>query len=144
MIAVDTNVLLRYLLQDDEEQSRKAALLMTGIRRILVTDVVLVETVWVLTGKRYRLDEQQVAGVINALFEEPNIVFENSQAVWCALKDFSAAQPVKVGGKRKRADFPDALVVNKALRQASEWQEKLESVFSFDVAACQTPGMSSP
>jgi len=144
MIAVDTNVLLRYLLQDDEEQSRKAALLMTGTRRILVTDVVLVETVWVLTGKRYRLDELKVAGVINALFEEPNIVFENAHAVWCALKDFSAARPVKVGGKKKRADFPDALVVNKAFRQASEWQQKLESVFSFDVAACQIPGMSSP
>jgi len=144
MIAVDTNVLLRYLLQDDEVQSRKAALLMTGARRILVTDVVLVETVWVLTGKRYRLDHEDVAGVINALFAEPGIVFENAQAVWGALNDFKKAQPVKISGKKKRADFPDALIVNKAMRQASDWQQELESIFSFDIAACELPGMSTP
>lgn len=114
MIAVDTNVLLRYLLQDDAVQSRKATSLMTGSRPVLVTDVVLVEMVWVLTGKRYRLDHDDVAGVINALFAEPSIVFENAQAVWCALNDFKKAQPVNVSGKKKRADFPDALIVNKA------------------------------
>lgn len=144
MMAIDTNVLLRYLLQDDEAQSRKAASLITGSIPVLVTDIVLVETMWVLTGKRYKLDREAVAGVISALFEEPNIVFEDGQTVWRALNDYKKAQPVKVGGKKKSADFPDALIVNKAMRQAREWHQALEGVYTFDVAAREIPGTLSP
>jgi len=64
MIAIDTNVLLRYLLQDDEGQSKKAAALINGTVPVLVTDIVLVETVWVLAGKRYKLDREALVGVI--------------------------------------------------------------------------------
>ena len=54
MIAVDTNVLLRYLLNDDPEQSPRAATLFSGEKKILVTDVVLVETIWTLKGKKQK------------------------------------------------------------------------------------------
>lgn len=37
------------------------------------------------------------------------------------------ARSLKVGG-RKNADFPDALIVNKATRQAREWHHPLEGV----------------
>lgn len=144
MIALDTNVLLRYLLQDDESQSPAAASLITGTLPVLLTDIVLVETVWVLTGKRYGLDRDAVARVISALSEEPRIVFEDGQTVWRALNDFKKARPVKVGGKKKNADFPDALIVNKAKRQAREWQTTLKGVYTFDVAAREIPGTLSP
>jgi predicted nucleic-acid-binding protein len=71
-------VLLRYLLQDDKDQARKAAALITGPDTVLVTDVVLVETIWVLTGRRYGLDRDAVARVISALFEEPNMMARRS------------------------------------------------------------------
>jgi len=45
MIALDTNVLLRYLLQDDPDQSAKAAQLIASHVIILISDVVLVETI---------------------------------------------------------------------------------------------------
>lgn len=144
MIAIDTNVLLRYLLQDDKAQSQKAASLVAGAVPVLVTDVVLVETIWVLAGKRYRLDHEAVAGVVSALFEEPNIVFEDGQTVWRALNDYKKARPVKVGGKKKSADFPDALIVNKAMHQARQWQQPLEDVYTFDVAAREIPGTLNP
>jgi predicted nucleic-acid-binding protein len=144
MIAVDTNVLLRYLLQDDALQSRKAASLMTGSRPVLITDVVLVETLWVLTGKRYRLDHEGVAGVISALFAEPSVVFENAQAIWRALNDYRNTQAVKVSGKKKRADFADALIVNKARLKAASFQQSLEGIYTFDVAALEIPGTLSP
>ena len=88
MIAIDTNVLLRYLLQDDKVQAHKATALITGQETVLVTDIVLVETLWVLTGRRYKLDREGVVRVINALFAEPNIVFEDGQTVWRALNDY--------------------------------------------------------
>jgi len=46
VIAIDTNVLLRYLLQDDQRQSAKASGLINGEEDVLVTDVVLAETLW--------------------------------------------------------------------------------------------------
>ena len=50
MIAIDTNVLLRYLLQDDEKQANKATKLILGAESVLITDVVLTETIWTLSA----------------------------------------------------------------------------------------------
>lgn len=52
MIAIDSNVLLRYLLQDDPAQSKQAAALITGDEDVLITDVVLVKTMWTLNSRR--------------------------------------------------------------------------------------------
>ena len=59
MIAVDTNVLLRYLLADDAEQSVRAKALIAGHAPVLVTDVVLVESVWTLRGPRYKMNKSE-------------------------------------------------------------------------------------
>ncbi|MCB1934618.1 MAG: PIN domain-containing protein, partial [Nitrosomonas sp.] len=52
MIAIDTNVLLRYLLADDEQQYSKARNLITSHPPVLITDVVLVETIWIIDSNR--------------------------------------------------------------------------------------------
>ena len=75
---------------------------------------------------------------------EPNLVFEDSLAVWAALKDFTNAKPIKAGGKTKQADFPDALVINKAKRHAQRNKLNLTSVFTFDKAAQEIEGMIEP
>ena len=144
MIAIDTNVLLRYLLQDDEKQAIQASQLILGSEKVLITDVVLIETVWTLKGRRYNLNKDKVIQVIHALFAEPNLVFEDSLAVWAALKDFTNAKPIKAGGKTKQADFPDALVINKAKRHAQRNKLNLTSVFTFDKATQEIEGMIEP
>lgn len=144
MIAIDTNVLLRYLLDDDAVQSEKAAALINASEKVLVTDIVLVETIWSLKGKRYKLDHEGIAQTVNALFEEPNIRFEDGQAVWSALRDFRSALAIKSGGKTKQADFPDALIVNKAKQVAKQLEEELEGVYTLDVAAQSIPGTRKP
>jgi len=144
MIAVDTNVLLRYLLNDDKAQSRKAAALIKGASFVLITDVVISETIWTLTGKKYKLDKEGVIRVLNSLFEEPNVFFEEGQVVWKALGDFRRAEPVKVGGKKKQVDFSDALIVNKAKFQSVKTQEGFQGVYTFDVAAQQIAGTRKP
>ena len=88
MIAIDTNVLLRYLL-DDRTQADKAGKLINGKEIVLITDVVLVETIWTLKGKKYQLGKTDFVAVIQALFKEPNIRFEKGQVVWMALNDFA-------------------------------------------------------
>ena len=144
MIAIDTNVLLRYLLNDDPKQSKKASTIIQGSQKVLITDVVLVETIWTLKGKKYNQDKDSLVKVISALFEEPTICFEDGQSVWRALVDFKNAKSIKAGTKRKMADFPDAFIVNKAQYASKNLGEVLEGVYTFDVAAQELPGMKSP
>ena len=144
MIAIDTNILLRYLLNDDAVQSPKASAIISGREKILVTDVVIIETVWTLKGKRYKLDKENIIQTIYKLFEEPNIVFEDGQTIWKALGDYSKAKAVKVNGKLKQADFPDALIVNKARYDTSRKNNTLQCVYTFDKAAQEIHGTKQP
>jgi predicted nucleic-acid-binding protein len=144
MLAIDTNVLLRYLLDDDAQQSQKAKKLINGQQTVLITDVVLTETIWVLKGKRYQVSKDNIVDVIHALFAEPNIQFEDAQAVWCALKDFVNAAPIKVKGKVKQADFPDALIINKAKRYGELNNMQVTTLYTFDKAALEINGTSEP
>ena len=52
MIALDTNVLLRFLVADDAAQNRRAAEFIETVLEnkgtLYISDIVLVETVWVL------------------------------------------------------------------------------------------------
>ncbi len=144
MIAIDTNVLLRYLLDDDKTQSAKARRLIRRHESILLTDAVLVETVWTLTGKRYGLERDEISSVINRLFEEPAFCFENNQTVWRALGDYRNAEPIKVGSKHKVADFADALIANKARWIAEDAGHSFQGLYSFDAAAGALPGVRTP
>ncbi len=144
MIAVDTNIVLRYLLQDDVKQSRKASRIFEGTEKILLTDAVLVETVWTLRGKRYQLPKEVLTRVLHSLIEEPNVAFEDEQAVWCALDDYANAKPIKVGGKTKQADFADALIVNKALRHGRKAKSSAHPLYTFDKAALEIEGTQEP
>lgn len=140
MISIDTNILLRYLLKDDEEQFNKAVNLISGGEKILVTDVVLVETIWTLSSKKYQLKKPELAAVLQSLFQEPNIRFEDGQAVWLALTDYRNARPVK----GKEADFADALIINKSRHIASKENKPYNGSFTFDVAAQALPGAKVP
>ena len=140
MIAIDTNVLLRYLLEDDADQSSKANHLIANKGKVLITDAVLVETIWTLRGKKYQLSKSELMGVVQALFQEPNIRFENGQVVWLALNDYRNAKPVK----GKEADFADALIVNKSRYIADKQGYSFGGVYTFDRAAQKIPGAKAP
>jgi predicted nucleic-acid-binding protein len=135
MIVIDTNVLLRRLLQDDSEQSKRANRLFEQKDRILITDIVLAETIWTLKGKRYDIDKTGIVAVVISLLEEPGIIFESTQAVWSALNDYFES---------KLADFTDALIVNKAKETAKHHSEIMEAVYTFDHGALALPGAKSP
>lgn len=144
MIAVDTNVLLRYVLQDESAQEAKARRMIQGSAPVLVTDVVLVEALWTLKGPRYRASKEDLITVVEGLFRESNIRFEDAPTVWRALHDYRIAESVKVGGKRKNADFADALIVNKARFVAQTTSGHLDGVYTFDAAARAIDGTKAP
>lgn len=137
MIAVDTSVLLRYLLQDDEVQAVRADAVFDAAETVLVTDIVLVETVWTLSGRKYRLTKHDdLAAVLARQFSEPNIRSEDDRVVWRALQAHRGAASVEDGeaGLASGGGFADALIVYKALRTASETREVLNAVYTFDAA----------
>jgi predicted nucleic-acid-binding protein len=148
MIAIDTNVVLRYVLNDDKEQARKAAALIRRHKEVLITDVVLAEMVWTLKGRRYKLDRSGICKVVNALFAEPSIRFEDNQVVWRALSDFAGATGLpdvpKSKGTKTSIDFADALIVNKARWCAAQAGGALEAVYTFDGDAVKLAGVKRP
>lgn len=144
MISVDTNVLLRYLLQDDKDQSPKANKLFSRTKKVLITDVVLVEALWTLKGKKYNLGKQDQLMVLSHLFKEPNVVFEDRHTVWSAMNSFRTSEKIKVGNKKKEADFADALIVEKSKFICNEKGENFDGLFTIDVASQQFDGSKEP
>lgn len=137
VIAIDTNVLLRYLLQDDNRQSAKANKLIADSKKILITDVVLVETIWTLKGKKYKLSKDDLMLVIGQLFKEPNITFEDGQTVWRALNDYRNALPVGKGAGKREVDFADTLILEKSQFETARKNEPFGGLYTFDVATRQ-------
>jgi len=146
MIAIDTNVLLRHILQDDTEQSPKASKLIEENERVLITDVVLVETIWTLLGKKYQASREDITKLVSDLLNERSIQFENPQAIWAALSDFQEERPLhdETGRKLRMPDFADALIINKAKLVAKQTNEKLAAVHTFDMGALRIKGTELP
>jgi predicted nucleic-acid-binding protein len=144
VIAVDTNVVLRRLLDDDVAQSEKARRLFEAETEVLITDVVLAEAIWTIKGKRYRATTDDVIAVIMGLLGERNVIFESRQAVWSAVNDFAGAKPVKSDDGVEAADFADALIVNKAKITARRRDTRYRGTYTFDKAALAIDGTKAP
>lgn len=103
MIGLDTNVLVRYVVQDDAEQAEASGRLIEGqcTRESpgLVSDIVLSELVWVLHGA-YGYDKGVVVAVLRQILQTAELTVEDPALVWSALADF----------ENSHADFADCLI----------------------------------
>jgi predicted nucleic-acid-binding protein len=140
MIAVDTHVLLRRLLNDDPVQSERARKLFAGHALILITDVVLVEAIWTLKGKRYKASHTDIERMVMSLLEESNVVFESQQVIWSALNEFINAPTIDTPDGPGSADFPDALIIQKTAMLCAMWGEPFDACYTFDRAAQRLTG----
>ena len=106
MIGFDTNVLARYIVQDDPEQAEAAVRLVEGRCTAqspgYVSVPVLVELAWVLTAA-YHYEKSVVASVIRQILRTVEFVVEDRDTAWSALREFEA------GG----ADFTDCLIAHR-------------------------------
>jgi len=83
MIAVDTNVIVRLLVNDDVEQARRARKLFEH-ERVWIGATVLLETAWVLDSS-YGFSADEVAAALTGLLGLPNVSVEDGEAVARAL-----------------------------------------------------------
>lgn len=103
MIGLDTNVLARYIVQDDPDQAHAATRLIEGQCTAqspgYVSVPVLVELVWVLSVA-YRYEKSMVASVIRQVLRTTEFLVEDREITWGALREFEAGS----------ADFADYLI----------------------------------
>lgn len=106
MIGLDTNVLVRFLTEDDPEQSPRAVALIEGAldegERLFVTQIVLCELVWVLDSV-YGYPREEIVAAVSDLLRARQLVIEDLDSARTALDRYAAE-----GG-----DFADFLIVER-------------------------------
>jgi predicted nucleic-acid-binding protein len=131
MIGLDTNILVRYLAQDDPVQSPLATDVierrLTEANPGFISIVVMVETVWVL-DRAYGLADRQIAAALEHVLQADTLVVENEQEV------FTATIALKEGG----GSFADALLGALAARA------DCTRTLTFDKATSRLPGFELP
>lgn len=128
MIGLDTNVLVRYIMQDDHKQSPKATKIvesLDGVGGGYVTLVSIVELVWVLSAS-YELTRAQVSQALDGIIRTKQFKIESADQVIRALRVFK-------GGK---SDFADCLI------ERSADSAGCEKTITFDVNASKHAGMT--
>jgi predicted nucleic-acid-binding protein len=96
MIALDTNILARYLLKDDTEQFERARALIESAERITVPVTVLLELAWVLEVSD--CSRQEIARAFRVLIGLPNFALRSLDSLLYALRWYEEGM-----------DFADAL-----------------------------------
>lgn len=128
MIGLDTNVLVRYIMQDDPKQSIMATQLIESLDVDgpgFVTLVSVLELYWVLTSC-YQLNAEQVNQALMVLLQAKQIVVDRADQVLRALRVF----------ENSKADFADCLI------ERISASAGCTQTMTFDVGATKHAGMT--
>ena len=127
MIGLDTNVLVRYVAQDEPVQSARASALIESLSASspgFVAMVSVVELVWVLQSC-FKASKAEIVAVIETLLRTKELKVERAEIIWQALRRFPQAN----------ADFADCLIERCAHAADCEY------TVTFDSKAARTAGM---
>ena len=116
-IAIDTNVLVRYLTWDDEVQATEAAAVIEAADEVHISTVVLCELVWVLT-RAYRYTTNEIVPIIERL---------------AADREFEIDQIAARAGLRLLAaggDFADGVILDDMQRASCEFLATFDREFA--------------
>ena len=95
MIGLDTNVLVRFLIEDDPVQSAQARRIierkLTEHNPGFVSLATILETVWVLESI-YKRSAQQVAEAIRRILQVETFIIQNEQEVYTAMVALQTGQ----------------------------------------------------
>jgi predicted nucleic-acid-binding protein len=127
MIGLDTNVLVRFLVRDDQLQFEKAQRLIQDAAKrgeaVLISQLVLLETEWVLRS-RYALDKQSIIAALSGLLDSVELTIEDEPSVEQAVFVWRGSS----------AEFADCLI------GARHTNLGCRATASFDSSALRIPG----
>ena len=122
MIAIDTNILVKYITQDDLQQAEAAenllAIYNNNPQSIFINNIVLCEFIWVLE-KGYKYTQQQISSTIRIILSTEEFAFEYHNVLWLALEEYEL----------KNTDFSDSLI------SKLNYNLGYKQTFSFDKSA---------
>jgi predicted nucleic-acid-binding protein len=128
MIGLDTNILVRYITQDDPIQSAKAREIveqrLTEEKPGFVSIVVMVETVWVLE-RAYELTPVEIVRAVEGILQTDVLVVEDEQEVFTAM----------IALKNGRGSFADAVIAALGAKRGCS------RTLTFDRKALRLPGL---
>jgi len=103
MIGIDTNILVRYLTQDDEKQSAISTQIINtyenNIESLFISNVVLCELIWVLE-RGYKYSKKEIINVTRGILSTIEFAFEYHEVLLLSLSDY----------EKCNADFSDILL----------------------------------
>lgn len=129
MIGLDTNVIVRFLAQDDDRQSPIATRLFSKLTRDnpgFVSSVVLAEVSWVLT-RSYRMSRDALSETVEGLLRSTELRFENAGPAWRALGSFRSGKAI---------EFADAFIAETGALAG------VRETYTFDRTAAAEGGMT--
>lgn len=108
MISLDTNVLVRIIVDDPEcpEQTNKARQVASQYQSVYITQVAQIETVWVLS-RGYGFTRKDIVQALESLLNNQAFRLENETIFAAALKLYSSSN----------IDFADALILQNSAQQ---------------------------
>lgn len=127
MIGLDTNVIVRYIVQDDVTQSALATRLIESLSPAqpgYISIITLIELVWVLQGA-YQARREDIITTLDSLLKTKEILIAQADIVAQALRTFS----------HSKADFSDCLIERLGHAALCEY------TVSFDKGAIKHAGM---
>ncbi len=127
MIGLDTDIIVRYLTHDDAAQTATAVRLIDSLSQDspgFLALIVITELVWVLEVS-YRFKKNEIEQVLETLLRSKELVIEQAEILWQALRKFSAG----------RADFADCLI------ERCGYAAECQYTVTFDQNAASTAGM---
>jgi predicted nucleic-acid-binding protein len=131
MIALDTNVLVRYIVADDREQAAIATDMIERAidreERLFIPQVVLCELVWVLSHA-YRFGRDEIVGVLQQLRRGAQMTIEGADEVRRATDAYAA----------QRGDFADYLIGERSVASGCS------SIATFDRILLSDPRFAAP
>lgn len=106
MKGLDTNILVRYLTQDDPVQTGKVNRFMRQAAKeeemLFINGVVLCELVWVLETA-YDFSRKDIIEILEHVIMTRQFEVESHDVVWLAIQDY----------RKHKADFSDCLIGRK-------------------------------
>ncbi|MFN3685708.1 PIN domain-containing protein [Salinarimonas sp.] len=128
LAGIDTNVLVRFMVEDEPDQAGRARNLLSDLTRVgpvVVNGIVLVELFWILRST-LKLARAEIVDKLRVLLESDDVAVVEAQAARAALQDYEAGL----------GDFSDRLIarINEA--------HGASTTYTFDQRAARHPPLA--
>jgi len=127
-VVIDTNIVLRYLLRDNDAGFEEASKIFESGREVKITDLVISEVLYVMRGVTYKKSRQQAAESIRIALQNNNVINPSGTA----KKYLELYMTTNL-------DLVDCYLIASVLKSGEElktFDKKMQKVYEQELANC--------